>query len=522
MKRSSLRFPFALLLLAAAARAADPPEQPAPSESTRRVTYVPESVKNEIREEIKKEVLEQAKREGWAAPDVVPSWVQRFKMSGDARVRFERDIFARGNANTGDFPDFNAINTNKPFDRNFVDPANERYLNVDQNRTRFRLKARLGTVADIGSGFSAELRLASGDTNTPVSTSQTLGATGGVFSKYQVWIDRVAIRYQALNGALAVQLGRFENPFFGTVLLWSQEINFDGLAVQGAVQATESLRPFWVAGAFPIFTSAFAFPAEQPDKFRSQNKWLYAAQLGTEWKASSSFALKIAASFYDFDKVEGRFSDPCFTNLSFVSCSSDETRPSFAQKGNTYFPIRVPNDTAIALGNAGAPEYQFFGLASRFRELVATARLELKVSEALAFTLDGEYVHNAGFNRGQVANLPVVNNRGPSNDASSLGPYAGGNNGTFGRLSLGSGSLRRRWDWQAGVSYRYLQSDAVLDALNDPDFGLGGTNLKGYSLDATLAVFEGVYAIARWMSANQIIGPKYGVDVLQIDLYARF
>jgi hypothetical protein len=513
---------IAFLVLLAAPLRAEEKKDPEP-EAQKRVVYVPEIVKQELREEIKQEVMEQARREGWAAPDAVPAWLRRFKFSGDVRARFERDLFSRNNANSGEFPDFNAINTNKPFDVNFVDPSNERYLDVDQDRTRPRLRARLAADVEVGGGFTAGLRVASGESSNPGSSNQTLGNSGGDFSKYQLWIDRALLRWELPRDetrAFFVQAGRFENPFAGSEMLWAPDVSFDGAVVQGSARAG-AFRPFLTAGAFPLYVTPLAFPSERTDKLISRNRWLYAAQLGTSWKAGDG-ELKLAAGFFDFDKVEGRAGNPCDTNLSFVTCDSDDSRPSFAQKGNTYFALRTPSPAALELEAAGTvSRYQFFGLASRFRELVATARYDLVLGPGAAFAAEAEYVRNAGFKKSQIAAV-ALNNRGPTSDSDPLGQYQGGPNGFQGRLSIGSPGQEKQWSWKARLLYRWLQSDAVLDALNDQDFGLGGTNLKGYGVDVTVWVADGVALAPRWFSASQIVGPKYAVDVLQIDLSARF
>ena len=507
------------------AKAAAPPDASAPE--VKRVVYVPESVKAELREEIKKEVLDQAKRENWAAPNGIPDWLKRFKLKGDIRTRWERSLFGAGNANTGDFPDFNAINTGKPVNvaSNLIDVANDRFLNVDQNRNRPRLRARLGVDADVGQGFSAGLRLASGDGNTPVSTNQTLGGSPGNFSKYQFWLDRAFLRYDALQGALAAEIGRFENPFFSTDLLWDDDVNLDGLAIQVKAPPVGGVRPFFTAGAFPVFTSAFNFPPDRTDKFKSLDKWLYAAQIGADWKLDDSLGVKLGVAFYYFDKLEGRVSGrQCDTNLKDVFCDTDESRPAFAQKGNTYMPLRTPSDAALAAEASNpdsTPQYQFFGLAARFRELTVTGRVDFKVAPLLKLWVDAEYVRNVGFSKKQVT-LVALNNRGSSADPFALGPYQGGDTGYLGRLTLGSSTQNTRWDWNASLAYRHVESDAVVDAFADSDFGLGGTNLKGYIVSGALALADGVWAGARWMSADAIAGPTYRVDVLQIDLSARF
>jgi hypothetical protein len=306
-------------------------------------------------------------------------------------------------------------------------------------------------------------------------------------------------------------------------MLWSPDVNLDGAMLQVSQRASESLRLFFTGGAFPLYITAFAFPAERTDKFPSRNRWLYGGQGGAELRLGSGGGLfRVAASFFDFDKVEGQAGSPCDTNLSFVTCTGDDSRPSFAQKGNTYFALRTPSAAALQLEAASSvPRYQFFGLASRFRELVGTARLDLPLTSSVTFGVEGEYVHNAGFNKEQIAGV-ALNNRGASSDADLLGPYQGGPNGVQVRVSFGSPTQLHRWDWQARLMYRYLESDAVLDALNDQDFGLGGTNLKGYGIDFTVWVSDGVYLMPRWFSANQIVGPAYAVDVLQVDLGVRF
>ncbi|HUJ27000.1 MAG TPA: putative porin [Myxococcales bacterium] len=500
-----MRFVLPLLLAAAPLLAAEP--EP---DTTKHVTYVPESVKAEIREQLKQEVLEQAKREGWAAPNTVPSWLSRLKPFGDVRVRFERDLFAKGNAASGDFPDFNAINTNKPFDVNFVDPSNERYLNVDQDRTRPRLRAHAGMEAQLGNGFSAMVRVGTGESPNPGSANQTVG---GDFARYGVWLDGAVLRYTAFDGGLVARLGKFEIPFFNTEMLWAPDVNFDGLAV-----TVQRGIAFGTAGAFSLYNTPFGFPPEQPEKFASRSRWLYAAQAGVE-----AAGLKVAIGFFDFDKVEGRVGAACDTNLGFVSCDGDDSRPPFAQKGNTYIALRTPSDAALALEAAGTvPRYQFFGLASRFRELTLTGRYGYALLPRLQAGLEGELVWNAGFKPSQFQDAPALNNRGAIPDGGVIGPYKGGNHGILGRWFIGTAALAKPGDWLVRVQYRWVQSDAVLDALNDQDFGLGGTNLKGYGIDASAALGGGITFAARWLSANQIVGPKYGADVLQIDLAARY
>ncbi|MBV8512065.1 MAG: putative porin, partial [Xanthobacteraceae bacterium] len=90
------------------------------------------------------------------------------------------------------------------------------------------------------------------------------------------------------------------------------------------------------------------------------------------------------------------------------------------------------------------------------------------------------------------------------------------------RVTVGNTEIKHLWDWNVHAGYKYLQSDATIDAFTDPDFGLGGTNLKGYFIGGNLGLSENVWMTLRWMSANNISGSPYAVDVLQADLNAKF
>ena len=142
--------------------------------------------------------------------------------------------------------------------------------------------------------------------------------------------------------------------------------------------------------------------------------------------------------------------------------------------------------------------------------------------------LDGEYVNNTAFSRSTMNAAAatygvLMNNRGPSPDGGNTpGPFNGGNQGWLGRVTVGDREIKHLWDWNVHAGYKYLESDATIDAFADSDFGLGGTNLKGYFVGGNIGLGENVWASLRWMSANSIAGSPYAVDVLQVDLNAKF
>jgi hypothetical protein len=503
-----------------------PPAPPAAPDNTRRVTYIPESVKAELKDELRRELAEERKKVDVAAiPPASLDWLRRVRFRGDLRFRAEGIMYPSGN---GPVFDFNAINQGSPVNYNlqsYVDATNDRFVNVDQNRSRARVRARLGIDADVSDRVLAVVRLATGDNPSPVSTNQTFGGSAGGFAKLQPWFDRLALRFDGTrrsDGAgVIVDVGRFESPFVSTDLVWDEDVNFDGLAVKGIIVAGGA-RVFATGGVFPLFATPIDFSAQSQQKFRSTDRWLYAGQVGVELRPTDRLGLTLAAAYYDFHGAQGRASSPCDTNVKGLDCDTDTTRPSFAQKGNTYFPLRSPSQEALAAEATNpttTPEYQYFGLASPFRVVTGTARLRVPVG-ALEFGADAEYAWNQAFRKSSVAKL-AINNFSKCVD-NACQNYSGGNQGALGRLSIGSRTFARRWDWSAVFTYRRIESDATVDAFVDSDFGLGGTNLKGYAAVLGMGVADGVFLNARWYSADTVTGSPYSVDVFQLDLLARY
>jgi hypothetical protein len=489
---------------------------------TKRVTYVPEIVKKQLRDEIRAEVMAKAEKENWASPGKYPEWAQRIRFYGDIRARYEGDHFPAGN---GPLENYNAINTGNPFledNNNAINPYFPPTYNTTQDRNRFRFRARLGADVDLFDGFSAGLRIATGDSSSPVSTNQTFAGNGGDFSKYALWLDRAFIKYQPVQDFVG-SVGRFDNPFWSpTDLAWYKELGFDGFAIQAKHEVDEGFTPFFVGGAFPIFNTDLnaglnTVDLNGPVKSPSRDRWLLGAQTGFGARFDPETNLKFAVAYYDFTNLRGKLSSSCLVASVSDSCDTDVLRPSFAQKGNTYMRLRnIPTLTAPVT----TLNYQYYGLATDFRPVVASAQLDFAQFNPIHITLDAEYVWNTAFDRAAVAAVAVNNFAGTTTGAA--GPFNGGNQGWLARLTVGDREIKHLWDWNAHVGYKYLESDATVDAFVDSDFGLGGTNLKGYFVGGNVGLAENVWASVRWMSANSIAGLPYSVDVVQLDLNARF
>ena len=502
---------------AAAADIAALPPPPGPDDL--RVSYIPEVVKNNMRDQIKQELMAAAREEKWSEKSA-PDWTSKFRPFGDIRGRYESIYFADGNDNTGAFPNFNSINNGDPFDTSGTEFSPQ--LNVDQDRNRARLRARLGSSILLGEGFNAGFRLATGGSNSPTSPNQTLGGNGGNFSKYQIWLDRAFISYDAGPGdgeELTFLLGRFDNPFLSTEVHWDDDLGFDGLALRGKVKLNDCAATFFTAGYFPIYNTDFNFASNQPAKFQSTDRWLTGAQIGIDWKITDDLTAKFGIAYYDFSNIAGELSDP-FTPLTEEDAgSTDSTRPGFAQRGNTYMALRdiVPT-AANDFGNIN--QFQYYGLASEFRNLTLTGKLEYDRFDPVRLALTGEVTKNIAFDRGRIDPI-AVNNRGP-NAGSTPGEFKGGDLAWNLAIQLGKPALQHFGDWQAGFGYRYVESDAVVDGFTDSNFGGGGTNLQGFTIGGNMALSPAVRVGLKWFSADEIVGSPLSTDTLQLDLHAKF
>jgi hypothetical protein len=501
---------------------AAPAEPPPPKPAEIRVTYVPDFIRKQIADQVRAQVMSEAQTEGWAAPDALPEWTKRFQLYGDLRVRYERDSFGSGNYNQ--FINFASINNGSAFDANNYGAGSlaqsaPPFLNTTEDRDRPRVRARIGFKAFIDDGLTADVRITTGADNGPVTPNQTQGSPGD-FSKYNAYIDRANLAYTPVPG-VTLYAGRENNPFFTTDLIFYSELGFDGIAAKINEPVTQDGRLFVSGGVFPILNSAFDFSTNSDQKFGSANAYLLAVQGGGQYQVRHDVLAKLGVGFFDFNGVQGAVSQPCPEQLGGVfTCSTDDTRFPFQQFGNTVYAIRNIVNTP---GATNPVNPQYYGLASRFAVLEVHPRVEISSYIPFQIAVDGEFIKNLAFNREAILNHgPPQGPIGPQNNIGSNGEYVGGDTGYIIRGQIGQLEIKKRWDWNVMLAYKYLESDSTLDSINDADFHLGGTNAKGYILTGSLGVAKDTFVSLRWFSAQVVSGPKDSNNVVQVDLQSSF
>lgn len=488
-------------------------EAPEPGEV--RVPYVPEFVKDEIRKQVRADlrqevvgdVMQKAKTEKWGTPDALPDWVNRFKLSGDLRLRSQSDYMANDNV-SGFYSDFMAINQ-----AGGVSAAGlNGFLNTNHDRHRFRERLRLAIDAKVADNLQAGVRLATGNQPDPVSTNQDLGNTG---SQYQFNVDRAFLKYDAVKDSgfkwLTVSGGRIANPWYvgggeftgGSELVYDTDLSFEGLAVTArhsfsddhnhGHRAEDNHMPhsvFATIGGFPLQETALS----------AHDKWLFGGQVGVDWGFNNQDAVKAAIAYYDYRNIQARpnGNNPptCDTNLP----ENNFSVPQYYQFGNSV--AVICNDTSNTLPG-------LYGLASDYDIINANISYDFAMYAPYHIIFGGDYAKNIGFNKQSVRNLT----------GTTIGDQT---NAWQARVDIGFPKVDRAGQWNVFSFYKYVERDAVFSAYSDSDFHLGGTNAKGWVVGGNYGLMKNVWFTGRWLSSDVITGPKYGIDILQLDLNTKF
>ena len=442
-----------------------------------RVPYISETVKQQITDEVKQEVVEQAKEERWGSPGVLPTWLDRIAFRGDVRVRAQADRFPSGNPPNGTpeqfaQPQFGAYNID-----NTTEPNN-----------RLRLRVRFGFEAKVADTVTADVRLTSGPINDPSTENETLGNYN---ERGQVAFDLAFLTYRPVPWAY-IMAGRLGNPFISpTTLVWGDDLSLQGIVGGLTPHFTRELQGFFTAGAFPI---------EQinPSPYtEAKTKWMWGYQAGYNWRISPQISWMLAGALYDYRHAEG-IPDP--TQFSTVY---NLTAAPFRQKGNSVF------DIAYLANAANGTQNYVIGLASKFNELNFSTALDLATLRGKNVVLSGDWVKNLGYDQQEI-----YNRTGQYVPEQTRGYQV--------RIAYGDLTFERKYAWQAFLGYRYVQSDAVVDAFTDADFHLGGTNATGYYFGARYAFATNSTIGIRYFTAKQIDSLPLSIDVLQIDWIAAF
>jgi hypothetical protein len=248
-------------------------------------------------------------------------------------------------------------------------------------------------------------------------------------------------------------------------------------------------------------------------------QWLFAGQVGVDWKASDESRLRLAGAYFDFSGIQGK-PDPANPANNTLN---DLSAPLFRQFGNTMFDIHYQ-----VLNNTATPIAPLYGYAAQFRLVNFGAEYEYARFDPMRLAVQLDWVRNVGFNAteirqrigGAVAGLPGVT---LPNGSVVNGVEDARTNGYLVSLRMGAADLHQLGDWQVFCGARYLERDAVPDAFTSPDYRLGGTDNQATFVGVNVGTSAATSLTLRYVSARSIdSAPKFGVDTWFLDFNGRF
>jgi len=480
-----------------------------------KVQQVPQFIQDDIRQRVKADlqqqvvddVMNKARNEKWGVPGSLPGWIDNIKIKTDIRLRAQSDsyedqedaidVVQEGRPIYWDYSAINAAGNLEAKTGELIE------MNTTEERNRARVRARIAIDTKINAKWKSGFRLATGSANDPVSTNQTLGSYG---RRYVTTMDLAFLKYDGVDSSsypwFTFVGGRLNNPFISTDLVWDSDLAFDGVAATYrfnlgggedlfSVMDT-SKQLFFTLGAFPI----------QEVELSSDDKMLLGTQLGTLMQFDNQDAFTVGLAYYDYQNITAK------KNAEGINLT-DFTAPAFMQKGNTLFNIANPIDESSTA--------RLYGLAADYKLVNLTASYTLARFAPIQVVATLDYVKNIGFDKDEVAERITLSDIGSSYDS-----LIEETTGYQAIVTVGWPIIAKRGDWSVSAAYKRLGADAVLDAFTDSDFGLGGTDLKGWTLSGQYGLNDNVWAGLRLLSAERIKGLPYGVNTAQLDLNAKF
>jgi hypothetical protein len=299
-----------------------------------------------------------------------------------------------------------------------------------------------------------------------------------------------------------------------TDMLYSNDLNFDGVAAIFDHKLNNDWGLFGTVGAFPVEYTNDTATSNGFDKEESDNKWLYGAQVGAKWAINAATASRARAYYRS---TTSKASVPALARRGpAAGLRHRRHRAAFMQKGNSVFLLRDITRTRPTRPPRRSRS------SSAWRP-VRPARPEPGLGRRTAARLQaaqpGQLHPQPGLRRRRHAQALEGRSSTTSTATASLKAAATRDGVLHPRQRAGDD---KRGDWNLFAGYKYIQPDALPDGFNDSSFHLGGTNAKGYFIGGNYGIDKNIYASARWLSASEVYGAPFEVDVMQLELNTRF
>lgn len=375
--------------------------------------------------------------QGNVIKSTMPDWVTAVKFSGDLRMTFEQQ-------------------------------SSDNAAFIDRNRYRYRL--RLGVTVSMLEDYEVGVRLTSanpapggiGFGGNPLSNNADLGNNG---SKKFIFLDTVYAKWSPVHSdgwEASAMLGKFDNPFTLSPLVWDPNYQPEGLALHVVRQLDERHRLTFNGALFILDEFNQATPANPS---ASHDPFVAGAQLTWSTKWTPKWESEAGVSVFAVAGGE---------NLSNTEAPNVNT-------GNTRTPAGL--------------------LTSHFNPVVVNA--------ALTRTFEGFPLARGEFPVkvwGEYLNNPAAR---AANEGWAVG------------LTLGK--LARKGSWELSYKYERLEADAWYEELPDDDFGafyqtplggsglgagyFGGTNVRGHVARLNYRLADSLTFSTTWFLTRLVESP---------------
>jgi hypothetical protein len=338
-----------------------------------------------------------------------------------------------------------------------------------QGRNRFRIRARVGLNANVTDEVSATVRLATGDSNDPISTNQTLGNT---FTRKPVNLDWAYITLKPGKtfglepGWGSVVGGKFGVSAYRTSeLIWDDDLSPEGF--------TETLNLYERREGLLRGFKVNAFEWIMDENAANYDPWMAGGQMVAD--AAFGTTANLTMSFADFNymninKVASKFLEPTSSSYN-------------GQLANSNDVVRDPKTGKITRYKYG---FNIINFAS-----------ELNFPDPIGMGIPAGLFEDVAYNT--------------QAEGRNVGLYLGAGIGKAGKDWYHNG-LKNPGDWGMSYTFSWVEKDALLSLVSYSDLDYvqsratqkGSTNVLAHILRFDYELFPNFQLTAKGHFINAL------------------
>lgn len=398
----------------------------------------------------------------------LPDWLSKTSLYGDVRYRHEGYYHAPHQAKT-----------------------------VSTARNRERVRARIGVKFTYSDELSANIRVATGNINDPISTNDTL--TGG-FSRKNINLDLASLTFTPGKsfgirpGVASITLGKFNTPFFRV-----GELVFDeDVAGEGAAQTFQLLgSPLGPVDQIKLHAIEWTF-AEVANKV---DGWVFGGQINPTAKIGNV-------------QLEAGIGQYYWSNPDLIAQLLSRNTTSYTATGaavaNSNFNSSLTNTNLLTTryiqpptpkgGKRPTPFTAITGYQSGFNQtnaLLSATIPNVVAQQPLRVWFD--YVHNW---------------EAVTDDSDGY------------QVGVRLGQVKNKGDWSVFGFYQHLEQEAVISSFTSSEFGTAGTNVEGPGVGVDYQLLGPITLSAKGYFTNYLRRPAGSnnstLSRVQLDALLRF